>query len=195
MIFTLVTITCASLRPDYHYTQFISELGAADSPNALLMNFAGFMLAGIMIIAFGIALVLDSKGIVARIGSILITLFGCGMFIAGIFSCDVGCPREGTLENTIHDQVSGPAFLSAILGIFLKGISFRRLPAWNGLWAYSLVSAIISAGFMIALVDSIEAYTTTGLWQRLLLTALFIWCAIVGWKMYKSPHSLEEHKR
>jgi hypothetical protein len=107
------------------------------------------------------------------------------MFVVSIYSCDVGCPREGTLENTIHDQISGPTFLSAILGILILGISFRKLPSWRGLWLYSVVSAIVAFGFMIALVASLEAYTVTGIWQRLLLTTIFLWCAIIGWKMYK----------
>jgi hypothetical protein len=127
----------------------------------------------------------NAKGALGSIGSVLIVIFGTGMFVVGIFSCDVGCPREGTFENTIHDQISGPAFLSAILGILISGISFRKLPSWRGLWLYSVLSAIVAIGFMIALAESIEAYTVTGIWQRLLLTTIFMWCAILGRKMYK----------
>lgn len=185
ILFTITVSICAYLRPDYRYTQFISELGATNSPNASLMNYVGFMISGLMIISFGVALIMHAKGKLGNIGSVLILLFGTGMFVVGIFSCDVGCPREGTFENTIHDQVSGPAFLSAILGILLCGFSFRKLPSWSGLWLYSGISAVVAFAFMVALATSIEAYTVTGIWQRLLLATIFVWCAISGWKMFR----------
>ncbi|MDH4092099.1 MAG: DUF998 domain-containing protein, partial [Cyclobacteriaceae bacterium] len=59
VLFTTVTLICASLRPGFnHVSQFISELGATGTPNARLMNFAGFMPSGAMIAAFGVSLVM-----------------------------------------------------------------------------------------------------------------------------------------
>ena len=187
VLFTTVTLICASLRPGFnHVSQFISELGATGTPNARLMNFAGFMPSGAMIAAYGVSLILLlPKGLLARTGSVWITLFGLGVIVAGSFSCDPGCPRVGSLENTIHDQISGPVFLSAIIGMLLLGISFRNSPLWRGLWVYSVLSALLSFGFIVALVNSIDSYTLTGMWQRLLLATIFLWCGIVGQQVFK----------
>lgn len=186
-LFTLITLICACLRPDYsHINHFISELGATGTTNAELMNFAGFIPAGIMIASLGMSLIwLLPKKFLTRAGSVLIMIFGMGMTVVGFFSCDPGCPREGSLENNIHDQISGPIFLSAILGILILGIAFKKLPAYRRLWIYSLVSSLLSLCFIIALINSLETYTLTGMWQRLLLLTLFLWFGIVGLHTYR----------
>ncbi|CAN5495831.1 hypothetical protein BH23BAC1_BH23BAC1_47130 [soil metagenome] len=149
------------------------------------MNVAGFMLTGVMIGAFGVALILFfPKRFITNIGSVLIILFGVGFLLVGNFSCDAGCPRDGSLENTIHDRISGPMFLSAIAGILLLGISFRDLPLWRQLWLYSVLSALLSFGFVVVLINSIESNSLPGMWQRLLIFAIFLWCGIVSLRMF-----------
>ena len=187
ILFTVTTLICAALRPDYsHIHHFISELGATGTPNADLMNWMGFIPSGITISSFGLALtLLLPKKVLARSGSLLIIIFGLGMTVVGFFSCDEGCPREGSLENNIHDQISGPIFLCAILGSLLLGLTFRRLPDWRKLWLYSIVSAILSFVLLIALIDSLDSYRFTGMWQRLLLLTLFLWFGMVGLQAFK----------
>jgi hypothetical membrane protein len=195
ILFTAATLICAGLRTDYsHIHHFISELGATGTPNAKLMNLMGFIPSGIMIASFGLSLtLLLPKKFLARFGSVLITIFGLGMTVVGFFSCDEGCPREGSLENNIHDQISGPIFLCAILGSFILGFTFRRLPYWKKFWLYSIVSSILSLVFLIALVNSLDSYTFTGTWQRLLLLTLFLWFGTIGlhafrfWNSKTSP--------
>ena len=187
LLFTVTTLICAGLRSDYnHIHHVISELGATGTPNADLMNWIGFIPSGIMISSFGLSLtLLLPKNILARSGSVLITIFGLGMTVVGFISCDEGCPREGSLENNIHDQISGPIFLCATLGSLLLGFTFRRLPYWRKLWLYSIVSAILSFVFIIILIDSLDSYRFTGMWQRLLLLTLFLWFGIVGLHVFK----------
>jgi hypothetical protein len=69
--------------------------------------------------------------------------------------------------------------------MLLLGISFRNSPLWRGLWVYSVLSALLSFGFIVALVNSIDSYTLTGMWQRLLLATIFLWCGIVGQQVFK----------
>jgi hypothetical membrane protein len=194
VIFTFITVVCASFRPAYsHIHHFISELGATGTANADLMNFAGFIPTGTMIALFGVSLFGSlPKKVLTRVGSFLITLFGLGMVVVGFFSCDEGCPREGSLENNIHDQISGPVFLAAIIGVLLLGLAFKRLPAYRRLWIYSIVSSLLSLCFMIALINSLESYTLTGLWQRLLLLTLFLWFGIVGLHTFKLKNNKEQ---
>ena len=186
--FTIVVLICSGLRPgNSHIDHFISELGATGTANEELMNLAGFIPTGVLIATFGLSLVLFlPNNYFARIGSTLIITFGIGVVIAGIFSCDPGCPRTGSLENKIHDSVSGFVFLLAIIGILLLGISFRNSTLFKGSWVnYSILTAILSFGFLLALINSIESYTLTGMWQRLLLVTIFLWCGFVGIKIFK----------
>jgi hypothetical membrane protein len=198
LLFTTMTLVCSTLRPGYdHLNQFISELGATGSSHADLMNFAGFIPSGLLMAIFGVALLkLLPRNILTRIGAALIILFGVGVIIAGSFSCDPGCPqRGGSFENSIHDGISGPAFLSATTGILLFGISFRTLSVWKGLWIYSLVSALLSYGFIMLLVSSLDSRVLTGLWQRLLLATIFLWCGIVAIKIFNSESRPDQSGR
>jgi len=184
---TIVIVICSALRPGYdHIDQFISDLGATGTSHAGLMNFAGFIPSGVIMAVFGVALwTLLPKHLLVRIGASLIILFAVGLVIAGIFSCDPGCPQQGgSMENSIHDAIAGPMFLSAITGVLIFGISFRRSADWKRLSNYSLISAVICYGFFVLLVGSLESRNLTGMWQRLILLIIFIWCGIVGIKLF-----------
>jgi hypothetical membrane protein len=189
---TIIIVICSTLRPGYdHIDQFISDLGATGTSHADLMNFAGFVPSGLIMVAFGIALLkLFPKHLLGRIGASLIILFGVGLIIAGIYSCDPGCPQQGgSIENSIHDAIAGPTFLSAITGTLFFGISFRRFDSWKGLSNYSLISALLCYGFFVLLVSSLESRNLTGLWQRLILVTIFLWCGIVGIKLFNVVRS------
>ena len=191
-IFSVVTLVCAALRPRYsHLTNVISELGATGTPNALLMNFAGFVPAGLLLASFGVALlrILPQQRL-ATAAAALVTLFGCGIAASGIFSCDPGCPQTGgSLEHVIHDRIAPITFLCLIVGAAILGRHFRGLPMWRHLSTYSLLTSALALVFMVALVSSLDARTLSGLWQRLMIAVLFVWCAIVGLRAYRSPAS------
>lgn len=187
LLFGLITMISAALRPDYsHVRNFISELGASGTSYAALMNYAGFVSAGLMLAAFGVALATtlppDRFRIVA---SILVTWFGAGVAADGIISCDVGCPQTGgSMENLIHNRIAPLAFLCAIIGAGVVGHRYRRVPGWRNLSRYSLFTSAVALGFLVALATSLESRLLTGLWQRLLLVTLFSWCAIVGLRAF-----------
>ena len=197
ILFTIVLIINASFRADYnHVSNFISELGATGTPNAVLMNVAGFLPFGLLIAALGLSLLfLLPKGRGLRIGSVLVLVFGLGVVLAGLFSCDAGCPQDGSSTNLIHNRVSAIAFLSAIIGSGVLGFSFRSLSDWRSLWLYSVITCVVSAGFLVAMINSIAAYTHTGMWQRLLLLTLFIWFGIVGLRMYSLAKQTNENNK
>lgn len=190
--FAVVVLICATLRPDYsHVTNMVSELGATGTPYAALMNDAGFVPAGLMLAAFGVALagILPRQHLVVA-AAVLVTLFGVGVAASGILSCDPGCPRSGgSLENLLHDRIAPLTFLCLIAGTAILGLRFRRLPAWRHLALYSLLSSGLALVFLAALASSLESRTLTGLWQRLMLTVLFLWCAVVGLNAFRSPAS------
>jgi hypothetical protein len=97
-------VLCGTLRPGYsHAAQFISELGAAGTPHAALMNLGGFIPSGL-----------------------LIGIFGAGLALAGGFPCAPGCPQDAP---TAHDGLSIAAFLAAIAGFVCAALS--EAPVWS----------------------------------------------------------------
>lgn len=190
ILFSAVVIVSAALRARYSHTaDFISELGAAGTPYASLMNDAGFLPSGLMLAAFGVAL---ARALPRRraslLAAMLVTLFGAGVAASGIASCDPGCPLTGgSVENLVHNRIAPVAFLCLIAGAGILGILFRGSPAWRSLSLYSLVSSLVALCLLIALASSFDTRELTGLWQRLLLAVLFLWCAVVGLRAFRHP--------
>jgi hypothetical protein len=47
------------------------------------------------------------------------------------------------------------------------------------------LSSGVALCFLIALANSLDSRTQTGLWQRLLVGTLFLWCAVVGVRAFR----------
>lgn len=159
VLFSVVVIVSAALRPGYsHLHQFISELGAAGTPHAARINYAGFVPTGLMLAAFGIALA----------------------FVL------LGCPQGGgSPENLVHNTIAPAAFLCLIAAMAMLGIRFRSLPAWRRLSLFSLLASAAALGLLVVLASSLDSRVLTGLWQRLLLAVLFAWCALVALEAFR----------
>ena len=183
IVFVSVVLAAAAGHPGYsHLASFMSELGAIGAPRAALMNDAGFIPAGTLLALFGLSLMrtLPRQPLVTA-GAVLVALFGVGVGVAGVFSCDLGCPVSGgTIENQIHNVIGPACFLCLIAGTGILGWTFRRLPAWRSLSAYSLATSAIAFVFFLGLVSSLESRLLTGLWQRLMLGTLFLWCGVAA---------------
>lgn len=195
ILFTSISLLSGYLQTDYDtINNFVSELGATDSSTEFLMNYLGFIPSGILFSLFGLSLlVIVSKNLTSRIGSLLIMLFGIGMTLAGIYSCDPGCPTMGTIESIIHDRVSAVTFISAILGIILLGFSFRKMKTFRDFSLYTILTGFISLVLLIIMISSFESRNLTGLWQRLLLLSIFIWITIIGSSMFKHFDDLKSN--
>lgn len=188
ILFALVVAIAAAMRPDYsHIHQFISELGAIGSPHAAIMNYVGFVPAGLLVASSGLALsrVLPREPLIF-VCSGLVMLFGLGVATSGVVSCDPGCPQDGgSLQNAIHNRIAPAAFLCLIVAAGILAARFRTLQSWGSLAKYSAASALLGLLLLVALASTLETRNMTGMWQRLLLLVLFSWCALVSVKAYR----------
>jgi len=177
--------------------QFISELGATGTSHAAVMIYAGFISSGLMIVLFGISLLLLlPKSVLGRIGAVLISLFGIGATVLGYFPCDEGCPpKGGSVDNLVHNSVAGPVFLSAIIGIFLLALTFRKSILWKQFWVYSLLSALVAIIFFIVTANYAESPILKGFWQRLLMATIFLWLSLTTVKLFKLNRKIEQSIR
>lgn len=192
LLFAAVVVLAAALRPGYsHLHQFVSELGAVGTPLAGLMNYAGFLPTGVLLLAFAASTRAVAPGDWrAALGTVLLFFFGGGVVVAGLVRCDVGCPPgTGSWANLLHGLGSPVAFLCAIGALFLFGRALRGRVGWKGWGAYSTASAIVAVVATILLTLSLRSREWTGLWQRLLLIAVFTWCGAVGLRLYRRPRA------
>lgn len=189
IIFTVIVIVAATMQPGYSHTQnFISELGATGAKNAALMNYAGFVIGGLLIATLGFALIkILPRERLTIVASVLVCLFGVGVATSGIISCDLGCPQgTGTSANIVHNTIAPIAFLCLITASMIFGFCWRSEIELRNLAVYSLATGVVALGLLALLASSLEARVLTGLWQRLLLLVLFSWCIIVALRIGKS---------
>ena len=187
LLFIVMTIIASLMRPGYdHVSSFISALGADGTPRAAMMNYGAFLPAGMLLTDFGVGLLLGlPKDRMMQVAAILVMVFGTGMLVDGLASCDPGCPNVGSRENGIHNAVAPIAFISIIAAIGILGVRFRRWPEWKGVSSYSLISSVLALVFLAAVVSSLQTRDFTGLWQRLMLGTMFLWCIVIGARLFR----------
>ena len=185
LLFAASLVLFATIRTDgySHATKAVSELGSLDAPNAMAFNILGFILPGVLIVAFALR-VATATG--RRIGPGLLALSGAFLCLAGLARANLDNP--GTIASILHIVGaigSGVAWALALfpLGRFLvrSGIvTWGRLTPWFGMFLFANV------GWQIL-------YQSTGTvlpgWgQRIAFFGYFFWLAVTGYLLWrKSP--------
>jgi len=108
MSIVLLTLIGGAAFPGYsHASQFISELGARGAPHAQLVNFGGFLPAGVLVCAFAVlAWTALRRSAGTTIDLVGIALFGFGYLVAVYFPCEAGCrPAEPSFSQLIHNAM------------------------------------------------------------------------------------------
>jgi hypothetical membrane protein len=90
LVFTAAVIAASANHPGYdHLKNFISELGATGAPAAGVMNFAGFLPYGLLMVAFALAV---HRGVRADaggwLGPSILALYGLAYVAVAVSPCD-----------------------------------------------------------------------------------------------------------
>lgn len=183
VLFTGIVVLAGALRPGYsHLHQLISELGAHGTPYAHLMNYGGFIPTGLLLAAFAASTrLLAPRDSLAALGTVLLFAFAVAVTVAGLVSCDAGCPiAVGSLANIVHGLAAPVALMGGLGAMGCFGWALRRRPDTRLLGTYSLISALVGGALMILLALCLPRRSWVGLYQRLLLATLFLWCVVVA---------------
>lgn len=151
-----------------------SELGAVGAPHGLLMNVAGFMGLGVIILAFAVAYHLVLRPSPSRwVAAGLMVVAGVGMITVGFFPCDAGCV-DITRTGELHSTFSMPGAIGLPVAVMLSSLAFRddgRLgPAWQVV-SFVLGLATLASGPIVAtdlLPDHLGLLQRIGMWTPIL---------------------------
>ena len=193
--FTIAWLLVGLIQDEYSLRQEdISALAALDAQHAWFM-ITGFVLlgAGTVALAAGLARTLRSPS--AVIGSILLMIGGVGLAVAGLArnDCSSELPAcaarvdagEVSWHHQVHDNISLIIFLALIAAALVFGRAFARDDRWRPLRTYSIVTGLIGFALLVLYVIGF-AGTWNGLVQRIFVSVLFLWIAVLGFRLSRA---------
>ena len=179
LVYTAAATAAGLQYPGYdHLKNAISELGATGAPSATIMNFAGFLPYGVLMVAFALAV---HRGIRAEVGGWLgptiLAVYGLAYIVLAFASCDPGCQAATpSLHHRMHLLLGDVIFLAAVLGPFTLYHRMVRDPAWRSFAAATLVLPAFAW-----LIPELSGIGMSGpLRQRLWLLLLFLWIEMMA---------------
>jgi hypothetical protein len=182
-IFTAAWLAAGLARPDYDpRVDHISALSAVNAPHPWLM-IAGFVLAGLSLIAFAVAihrLTVAPGGL--SLGAALVGLAGLAMIVTGLIREDD--PAEtarglpSTLTNRLHDNASVLLILALLLAPPAVAWGLGRGGFQPGLVASAWLTSAITLALGLSFALDLVAWS--GLTQRLLISAPLLWLMLLA---------------
>ena len=174
----LFPVLGAAGTPGYsHTSQYISELGAFGAPQAQLVNWAGFLPAGILMTLFAwFAWRALPASPAATLGLAGLALFSLGYVAAAFFPCEPGCvPAEPSLSQTLHNLLGLAGYITAPPTLFALGWAAR---SWRGA-SYLATLGFVGGGLALAgLLGLSPDFAYVGLSQRLLEGSVLAWVVV-----------------
>lgn len=174
----MLTVVGGQYFPNYsHASQFISELGALGAPNAPVVNFAGFLPAGVLISAFALlAWQILPRSRKSTLGMIGLLLYAMGYIAAAFFPCEAGCrPPQPSLSQVVHNILGLSGYVFAPLTLAILGWGAREWPNSHHL---SIVG-FVGSGFALAgLVLLSPDFQYVGIAQRVLEASVLAWVVV-----------------
>src|SRR5215218_732827 len=190
--FTIAWLIGGLVQDEYSFRQEdISALAAMDAQYAWIM-ITGFVLLGAGTVALGAGLASTLKYPSALIGSVLLMLAGIGLAVAGLArnDCSSKLPAcaarvdSGAVswQHQVHDNVSLIIFLVLIAAPLVFARAFGRDDRWRPLRTYSIVTGLLGFALLVLYVSA-SPRTWKRLAQRTFVSVLFIWIAVVGFRL------------
>ena len=170
------------LYPGYsHVRQYVSELGGPEAPHATLFN-TGVVIFGLAAVAagggFGLALRRrDSGRVLAVAVGALVSLFGVGMVLGGVFP--MPDPRHGGYGLAMGIHLAPP----------LLAWGLRRRPELRWLRLFLWVNFVLMVTLFAIMMGVGELVTraNVGVFQRAYALAMFPWIGIAAGVLARQP--------
>ena len=192
--FTIAWIVAALVQDEYSVRrEDISALAALDAQNAWIM-ITGFLLLGVGIVALGAGIAGALKGRPATVGSILVVVAGVGIIVAGLARNDCSSELDACADrvdagdvswhHATHDLASLVVFLALVAAPLVFARAFRGDQSWRDLRTYSLITGVLGLVLLVLFLTGV-AGSWNGLLQRVFVTVLFLWIAVLGARLIR----------
>ncbi|HYI01854.1 DUF998 domain-containing protein [Hyalangium sp.] len=175
LIILMLTVLGGATFPNYsHRSQFISELGAREAPHMDLINYGGFLPAGILVCAFAFfASRVLPRSATTLLGLVGIACYALSYVVAAFLPCDPGCrPVEPSLSQWIHNLVGGTSYFVGAACLIVLGVGARHWPDARHLSVLGLICGSVS---LVAFLLLSPAFLYVGIVQRVLETCMLLW--------------------
>jgi hypothetical membrane protein len=190
--FTIAWLLGGLVQDEYSVRQEdVSALAALDAQHAWIV-ITGFVLLGVGTVALAAGLASTLRYPSAVIGSVLLTIAGIGLAAAGLArnDCSSELPAcaarvdtgEVSWHHQVHDNVSLIIFLALIAAPLVFARAFGRDHRWRPLRTYSIVTGLLGFALLVLYVIA-SAGTWNGLVQRIFVSVLFLWIAVLGFRL------------
>jgi hypothetical membrane protein len=179
ILFTVLVAVESLLRPGYsQVSNYVSDLGTGSY--AIVQN-VNFIVFGLLTLGFALGLhgaLPAARGRTSKAGVALVSVFGVGVLLAGVFP-------EDYLSGSEHALASIVAFLASIAGqlVISRALRGSDRAVWGGYRTYSLVSGLLT----LVLLFVFRYYSGgpyQGAAQRVFLAVPWVWMAVSGIKLY-----------
>lgn len=162
----------------------VGDLGAQDAPGAWLFNLAGFIVPGLLLLLFAMALeramTRDGAGRGGRLGTGLLMISALAFAAQGLFAFDPMEPDSPASQR--HASALAFALLGLMAGALFVSASVRRMPGWRALAAFGPALAALLLMFLVqppqAWLPMLEG--RVGHAQRLVLGVYFLWFVLAS---------------
>jgi hypothetical membrane protein len=193
LLWVSAVVYVGSLRPEYsHSRQYISELASRGTATQHLMQVAGFVLPGVMVVAFGLFLGLSARTKLAGTSAALLIVSGLARITAGAFPLDPCCASMAPSFSARLHNAAGAAYVvttiaAVVMWCAVTEQTFRTRAHWFR-W-YSLATCVAALMLPWWLMRFGTDPMNVGLVQRasfgvlnlwLLVFALLVWSRIVS---------------
>ena len=197
-VFTIGWIIDGLLEPGYDWArQDISDLTAATAENPWVLR-AAETVSGALLLLFALGL----YGAVGdrwsgRVGAALLAFFAAIQVAVGAYlhlDCSLADPAcrsaEHTTRHGLHEALSGVSFLALLIALFSLARRFHRDLSWRPLGKVSIVAAVATVAFLV-LYMALQWESGGGIAQRLAITTIFGWIAVMGCRLASRPAAAE----
>jgi hypothetical membrane protein len=193
VLWVTALVYIGSLRPEYsHYRQYISELAARGTPTQHLMQVAGFILPGLMVVAFGLLVGLSVHTKLAGVGAALLIVSGIARIV---FPLDPCCASmAASFSHRAHNAAGAGYVLAMSAAVLIWCVvaerTFRTRAHWFRWYSLATLMAAITLPSWLIRFGSDPA--NVGLFQRASFAVLNLWVlvfAVVVWSRLNADAS------
>jgi hypothetical membrane protein len=185
LLYASVLLIVGFFHPNYnHITQFMSELGALQAPNAIIMNVFGLGLLGLNLIVFAYALHKAlNHGNGSKVGPILVAITGIFLILVAVFPCDVGCVNT-SFSGEIHNISGTLPAITIVIALFALNARMKKDPTWKKYSTFTVgITAVTALAVLLYIWGAPDQIV--GLVQRAVIGFPLFWMEIVAIKLFK----------